>query len=952
MNEQHPDSDRRRETSRRAFLAVSAGASVGLALGFAGASASPAAAATGTTYYVATNGDDNAAGTSAAPLKTINKAAEKAQPGDTVLVRGGTYREEVIFPRGGTSDNVRITYKPDAGASVTVTGSNTYNTWTKVSGTQDVYQLKIKNGDFNGFNPYAEQVHGDWFVGQGRIHRRGMVYLNGAWLPEATSLDAVKSNGTASWWSTVDGLVEGTAPKYVPSYDTNGYTTITAKFPGVDPNSGAVEVGMRGTVFKPKTTNCNYITISGFNLRNAATNWAPPTMGQWGLVSAYWCKGWTIEDNEIAYSRCCGIALGKYSDDYDGLRGSTDGYQETIKDAQTTGGWSFDKIGGHIVQNNTIHHCGQTGIVGSLGGIGSTITKNEIYHINTQGIWSGYEMAGIKLHGAIDVVISKNHIYNTGAPNAIWLDWMAQGTQVIGNLFHDNVGDIYAEVDHGPLFIANNVMLSADALTCWSDGAAWAHNLVTGIVHANSDARTTPYFAPHSTAQLAPPENKLAAIPLGAQQWVNNILGGSANLSVWNAATAPISMKANVYTKGATKSAQEQGGVDASSVEYRPGLSKESDGWYLLVPRVEAWRSTQAPVSTDSLAHAPTPDQPFTNPDGSAMSLQKDFRDDTRSTTHPFPGPFETVGGTARFKVWDRVMPTTDAWGRKPSPSGPGAATDTNGAITVYVRGTNHQLYQNAFNGTPPSWTGWQALGGPNDGIFVGAPAVTMINGRTDIFVRGTDNQLWQRTWTATGGIGNWTARGGVLVDNPGAATDANGRINVHVRGTDNQLYQNAFDGNSWTGWAGLGGPNSNTFTGAPAVTMIDGTTNVFVRGTDNQLWQRTWTRASGFGNWTARGGTLVDNPAAATDANGKINVHVRGTDNQLYQNAFDGNSWTGWAGLGGPNSNTFAGAPAVTMIDGTTNVFVRGTDNQLWQRTWTRASGFGNWTARGGVLG
>ncbi|MFI1092578.1 right-handed parallel beta-helix repeat-containing protein [Streptomyces sp. NPDC020917] len=878
-------------------------------------------------------------------MLTISAAARKAQPGDVVLVRSGIYREEVVFPRGGTSDDMRITYAAHPGASVTVTGSDPFTSWTQVSG--DVWQLRIANAYFNGFNPYAEQVHGDWFTG-GRTHRPGMVYLDGAWLPEATSLAAVSSHASASWWSTVDGLVEGTAPSYKPSYDPNGYTTLTAKFPGIDPNNGAVEVGIRGTVFKPAATNYDYITIRGFNLRNAATNWAAPTMGQWGLVSAYWCKGWIIEDNEIAYSRCCGIALGKYSDQYDGTRGTTDGYYLTISDAQSSGGWSFANIGSHVVRNNTIHHCGQTGVVGSLGGIGSKITGNEIYHCNTQGIWSGAEMAGIKLHAAIDVVISGNHIYHTGDNAGIWLDWMAQGTRIVGNLFHDNSRDLFAEVDHGPLFIANNVMLSARGLWSASEGLAWAHNLVTGSVSANSDTRRTPYMQPHSTATVG-----LATLPLGAQQWMNNVLGSSTDLSAWDSASAsyPITMKANVYTQGAKKSAREQGGVDAAAVAYSPALTKTSHGWYLQVPRDDSWRSTQSLVSTASLAKAPTPNQAFTNADGSDMSVSTDFLGVSRNTTVPFPGPFETAGGGEPFKVWSRVVPTTDAWGRTPSPSGPGAATDTDGNITVLARGKGDQLYRRAFDGT--SWSEWGAWGGPNAGTFAGAPAVTTANGRTDVFVRGTDDQLWQRTWTAASGWTGWTPLGGILVDDPCAATDTGGNITVVVHGTDDQLYRRAFDGTSWSEWGAWGGPNAGTFAGAPAVTMANGRTDVFVRGTDDQLWQRTWSATSGWtNNWTRLGGITVANLGAATDTDGNITVVVHGTDDQLYRRTFDGTSWTDWAGLGRPNTGTFTGAPAVTMTNGRTDVFVRGTRNQLWQRTWTATRGWTDWSSLGAVFG
>jgi hypothetical protein len=45
----------------------------------------------GTTWYVATDGDDSAAGTSDDPFLTVQRAANEAGPGDTVIVRDGVY---------------------------------------------------------------------------------------------------------------------------------------------------------------------------------------------------------------------------------------------------------------------------------------------------------------------------------------------------------------------------------------------------------------------------------------------------------------------------------------------------------------------------------------------------------------------------------------------------------------------------------------------------------------------------------------------------------------------------------------------------------------------------------------------------------------------------------------------------------------------------------------------
>ncbi len=50
--------------------------------------------ASATTYYVAPSGSDSAAGTSQAPFKTIQRATNLVNPGDTVIVRDGTYGDD------------------------------------------------------------------------------------------------------------------------------------------------------------------------------------------------------------------------------------------------------------------------------------------------------------------------------------------------------------------------------------------------------------------------------------------------------------------------------------------------------------------------------------------------------------------------------------------------------------------------------------------------------------------------------------------------------------------------------------------------------------------------------------------------------------------------------------------------------------------------------------------
>ena len=211
-----------------------------------------------------------------------------------------------------------------------------------------------------------------------------------------------------------------------------------------------------------------------------------------------------------------------------------------------------EKIGHHIVRNNTIYDCGQAGIVGSLGAAFSTVTGNTIHDIHVRRAFGGAEIAGIKFHGAIDVKIDRNQIYRT--PLGLWLDWMAQGTSISRNLFHDNDADIFVEVDHGPFLIDNNLLLSSLSRTDNSQGGAFAHNLFAGTVRVNPpDKRQTPFLKAHSTAIAGFHDN-----PRGDDRYYNNVFVQHADLSGYDAAPLLMGMDGNVFLDGAKPSKLEE----------------------------------------------------------------------------------------------------------------------------------------------------------------------------------------------------------------------------------------------------------------------------------------------------------------------------------------------------------------------------------------------------------
>ena len=91
------------------------------------------------------------------------------------------------------------------------------------------------------------------------------------------------------------------------SDETNTY--IYAQFRDKNPNECLVEINVRPTVFYPARPGINYITVRGLTLCHAATQWAPPTAEQVGLIGTHWSKGWIIENNVISDSRCSGVTL-------------------------------------------------------------------------------------------------------------------------------------------------------------------------------------------------------------------------------------------------------------------------------------------------------------------------------------------------------------------------------------------------------------------------------------------------------------------------------------------------------------------------------------------------------------------------------------------------------------------------------------------------------------------
>lgn len=459
------------------------------------------------------------------PYKTISQAAAVAQPGDEILVAPGVYREEVS-PRWAGKKRQSIVYRSAVPRGAVITGAEPAKGWQPYQ--EDTWLLTVPNSFFGAYNPYTTLVWGDW-LNQGIPCHTGEVFLGDKSLYECDSLEKVLHPvpNDESW------DVEFTTHTWYTAQSEDGENTlIYANFQGKDPNKENVEITVRPHCFYPAQEHVDYITLTGFVVTKAATQWAPPTALQDGMIGPHWSKGWLIENCEVSHSKCSGISLGKYLQQGNDNKWSHYKYKDgtqTQRDCALIAqidGWSKETIGSHTVRGCDIHDCGQTGIVGNLGCVFSVIEHNHIHHINNKRNLAGAEIGGIKFHAAIDVIIRGNHFHH--CTRGIWLDWQTQGTRVSGNLFHDNCmardyllqrknmgglglgEDLFIEIAHGPCLVDNNILLSERAVKLPTQGVAFVHNLIAGSITAvgrgvknGSDkydsTRYTPIHLPHRT---------------------------------------------------------------------------------------------------------------------------------------------------------------------------------------------------------------------------------------------------------------------------------------------------------------------------------------------------------------------------------------------------------------------------------------------------------------------
>lgn len=359
-------------------------------------------------------------GTMDRPLKTINAAAQIAEPGTRVLIHGGTYRETVQPAKGGLNPSKMITYEAFEGedviikASVEVKEFNPSVGWRLTRGYRanpakteniKVWEIELNPEDFKGYNPFCAVniLHDRLFIEYDKtdmttyLNRRGMVFVDGNPMKQVPLYYMLSETENAFW------------------VEANGQKVHIRLTNDDDPKNHTIEVTNREQCFAPKIPFLSYIKVKGLTLAHAATGAPVP---QRGSLSCYRGHHWIIEDCTIDWANGTGIDCGNEC------------WHHTMIEGQI--------IGNTIIRRNTIKDAGVCGIAGMFVK-NMLIEDNLIVGTGWQRMELSWEAGGIKVHNSVNSLIRRNIIKGCHGCDALWMDVGNENNRVTSNLFIDGI---------------------------------------------------------------------------------------------------------------------------------------------------------------------------------------------------------------------------------------------------------------------------------------------------------------------------------------------------------------------------------------------------------------------------------------------------------------------------------------------------------------------------------
>ena len=470
----------------------------------------PALPSLATEYHVAMTGSDEAPGTSAAPFKTINRAASVLKPGDRCVVHAGVYRETVRPASSGAPDRpIRIVAAN--GEDVAVSGTEVVTgEWERTAGMarcaslathpQQVFvdgkpmmEARWPNAPLA---PVMERLTVRAKAGQGTDYD----VLCSDKLPQGDYSDARVLIWPGSMWNN--------AVRKVRDYEPGKTLRFDPPFKAIDPKYHKKDP------YRPKPTN-PYILFGSRAALDRPGEWVhdseastltlifPPSASPENSTVEVRSRDYGFDLNELAHIQVEGIRL------FATAINLRDARNCTVQNCTLKWVDHFSNPDGYRIPEaknfvsgvgNTWQHCRITGAAGAavrLSGKGNRVVNCIIEESNYLGV----NRAALHASGSVDAAVEHCSIFRAGRdlighggakgirilyndlhhPNLLSNDtgatyaWKtdAVGSEIAYNWIHDITGHTYGiyldnfcngfRVHHNVIWSAANIRLNSDA---------------------------------------------------------------------------------------------------------------------------------------------------------------------------------------------------------------------------------------------------------------------------------------------------------------------------------------------------------------------------------------------------------------------------------------------------------------------------------------------------------
>lgn len=377
------------------------------------------------TYYVSTAGNDSNGGTSVdSPLRTIQKAVSKSVAGDTVLIRSGTYREQVEITVAGTATSpINVFAYPNE--VPIIKGSDVVTGWTQHTST--IWKK-------TAWPHNSQQVFVDFDAKPAKsLQQIGM-----------------PSQYYASWEypSPVgNGLSSMTAGTFY--YDAAALTLYVWLADGSDPNKHVMEASVRRRLF---FMHQPYIHLKGLVFRHSNTS----AFTQQGAAVELSSNS-VIETCDIQYVDFTGLGMGY-------LQNNARAYNCNVSNngnSGVTAVGSTNFLVANVTMNgnnnrnfNPLWHAGGFKGVAKAHGV---LENNEVGHNNGSGIWFDYANSNAQ------IVIRNNYIHDNGpVDSAIFFEVSNNGLIYNNVLVNNRRRGIYLSAANNTRVFNNTIAGTGD----------------------------------------------------------------------------------------------------------------------------------------------------------------------------------------------------------------------------------------------------------------------------------------------------------------------------------------------------------------------------------------------------------------------------------------------------------------------------------------------------------